>query len=284
MEWKILTIEDRDRLKRYFNKELVTSDLNFTNIYIWSESEGIEYLIDNDTLIIKGVYDDKEYFLPPLTEDNDSEKILKGVEKIVELGGREIIFIPELYYPILKDRYNLKDVRDSYDYIYLQEDLATLKGRKYSAKKNKVNQFKRNYHFNFEKIDESSIEEIREFQREWVDERKMEKIILGEHLGIENILNNYRKLELIGGVLKVDGKVVGYSIGEIINDEYGVIHIEKGDSNYQGVYQAINLFTSQLFEGIKYLNREDDFGDSGLRKAKESYLPYTMLKKYSIEL
>jgi len=98
-----------------------------------------------------------------------------------------------------------------------------------------------------------------------------------------HILHNFDKLDLIGAMIKIDGKVIAYSLGEVLNDEYAVIHIEKGLNNYIGSYQMINyLFAQNEFSKCKYINREDDFGDEGLREAKESYHPAFLLKKYEI--
>lgn len=98
-----------------------------------------------------------------------------------------------------------------------------------------------------------------------------------------HILHNFDKLDLIGAMIKIDEKVIAYSLGEVLNDEYAVIHIEKGLNNYIGSYQMINyLFAQNEFSKCKYINREDDFGDEGLREAKESYHPVFLLKKYEI--
>ncbi|MBM6823298.1 phosphatidylglycerol lysyltransferase domain-containing protein, partial [Fusobacterium mortiferum] len=113
-----------------------------------------------------------------------------------------------------------------------------------------------------------------EFQKNWCKNREcyLSAVLNNENLGIINLLNNFKELEFIGAILRVEGEIIAYSLGEILNSEYGVIHIEKGLNEYIGSYQLINhLFAQNEFSNCKYINREDDFGDKGLREAKESY-------------
>ena len=134
-------------------------------------------------------------------------------------------------------------------------------------------------------IDEKNICEVIKFQEEWCQNRECYSIpvLNNENIGIMHILHNFDKLDLIGAMIKIDEKVIAYSLGEVLNDEYAVIHIEKGLNNYIGSYQMINyLFAQNEFSKCKYINREDDFGDEGLREAKESYHPVFLLKKYEI--
>ncbi|MGL5356154.1 MAG: DUF2156 domain-containing protein [Cetobacterium sp.] len=282
MNWKTLSIESKDEIENFLNNNFETSDLNFTNFYLWSFSENIEYCIENDILNIKGSYCGEEYYFSPISKNLNKDNIIENIKCIKEKNGK-IVFIPESYNEFLKDIFDLKEERDSFDYIYLREDLASLKGRKFSSKKNKVNKFIKAYDFIYEKISESNIEEIRNFQKAWTENRKSDVIILSETMGIEELLNNYEKLGLRGGVLKVENKIIAYAIGEKITKDMGVIHIEKGASEYLGSYQMINMLVAKSeFSDVKFLNREDDFGSSGLREAKLSYQPIKLLKKYSL--
>ncbi|MCQ8212629.1 phosphatidylglycerol lysyltransferase domain-containing protein [Cetobacterium somerae] len=282
MNWKKLTIDSRDELQEFLKNRFETSDMNFTNLFLWSFSENIQYSIYDDVLYIKGFYEGNEYYFSPVSKFDDKENIVKAVEKIKENGGK-IVFIPESYEKFLKDVYPIKEERDSFDYIYLQEDLAELKGRKFSSKKNKINKFKKTYNFTYEKISKENIEEIRIFQREWTENRKEDSIIISETMGIEELLNNYENLGLRGGIIKVDKKIVAYAIGEKLTADMGVIHIEKGIFDYQGSYQMINMYVAkEEFSDVQYINREDDFGSLGLREAKLSYQPIKLIKKYSI--
>lgn len=282
MDWKKLTIDSREELQKFLKNKFETSDMNFTNLFLWSFSENIQYVVENEILYIKGFYEGNEYYFSPVSKDDNKDKIITAVKKIKEKNGK-IVFIPESYKKFLKEDFIVTEERDSFDYIYLQEDLAELKGRKFSSKKNKINKFKKTYNFTYEKISRENIEDIRIFQREWTENRKEDTIIISETMGIEELLNNYEILELRGGVIKVDEKVVAYAIGEKLTENMGVIHIEKGIFDYQGSYQMINMYVAkEEFSDVKLMNREDDFGSLGLREAKLSYQPIEFIKKYSI--
>lgn len=282
MNWKKLTIESRNELQNFLKEKFETSDMNFTNLFLWSFSENIQYAIEDDIVYIKGVYEGDEYYFSPVSKNGSKDEVISAVKRIKEYGGK-IVFIPESYEDFLKEKFILVEERDSFDYIYLQEDLAELKGRKFSSKKNKINKFKKMYNFTYEKISKENIEDIRAFQRRWTENRKEDTIIISETLGIEELLNNYERLELRGGVIKVDEKIVAYAIGEKLTENMGVIHIEKGILDYQGSYQMINMYVAkEEFSDVEFINREDDFGSIGLREAKFSYQPIKFLKKYSI--
>ena len=282
MNWKRLLIESRAEINEFLENRFETSDLNFTNFYLWSFSENIEYATQDDVLYIRGYYEGKEYYFAPISRERNQKKIIDAVKWIKNKNGK-LVFIPEEYAQFLEGDFELKEERDSFDYIYLREDLAFLKGRKFSSKKNKVNKFIKTYEYTYEKISDINIEEVRAFQQKWSENRKEDEIILSETLGIEGVLNNYEKLKLRGGVLKVDNRIVAYAIGEKLTENMGVVHIEKGDFEYMGSYQMINmLLAREEFPDVEFLNREDDFGSLGLREAKLSYQPIKFLKKYSI--
>lgn len=284
MSWKRLCIESREEIQKYLKNKFETSDLNFTNLFLWSFSENIEFKIKNEILYIRGTYEDEKYYFTPISKDDNISSLLEAFKKIIS-KQRRIVFIPEKYKQLLEDNIEFVEERDSFDYIYLQEDLATLKGRKFSSKKNKVNKFKKIYDYTYSKITKDNIEEVRSFQRKWMDERiNKDSILISESAGIEKILDNYDKLNLRGGFIKVDGNIVAYAIGEKLNDELAVIHIEKGIVEYLGSYQMINQYLAkEEFDDVKYINREDDFGSLGLREAKLSYNPVKLLKKYTIK-
>lgn len=284
MSWKRLCIESREEIQKYLKNKFETSDLNFTNLFLWSFSENIEFKIKNELLYIRGTYEDEKYYFTPISKDDNISSLLEAFKKIIS-KQRRIVFIPEKYKQLLEDHIEFVEERDSFDYIYLQEDLATLKGRKFSSKKNKVNKFKKIYDYTYSKITKDNIEEVRSFQRKWMDERiNKDSILISESAGIEKILDNYDKLNLRGGFIKVDGNIVAYAIGEKLNDELAVIHIEKGIVEYLGSYQMINQYLAkEEFDDVKYINREDDFGSLGLREAKLSYNPVKLLKKYTIK-
>lgn len=287
MEWKEYGIQDKEIIDEYLKGKFNISDYNFTNQYLWSIGEESKYRVENNVLIVKGVFAEEEYYYMPVPKDKTDDNLKALVEIIREIiqDGHRIILVPEEWKEILEKDFILEERRESFDYIYNSKDLGTLKGRKYTKKKNKINNFTKTYNYTYERISEDNINEVIEFQKNWCLERECDTIpiLKNENLGIMNLLNHYSEMDYIGAMIKIENKVIAYSLGEILNDDYGVIHIEKGLNEYTGSYQLINhLFAQNEFSNCKYINREDDFGDEGLREAKESYHPAFLLKKYEI--
>ena len=284
-----LTIESKDSIEEYTKNRYEICDLSFTNLFLWSFGENTEYEIENNVLTIRSFYKGKEYYFMPLPKEETTENIEEMKRKINKLIDKKvpIHYFNEYWYEKLKDDFPcLKEKRDYKDYIYSFESLSTLKGRHYSKKKNRVANFKRNYDFVYESITKENIHEVIKFQKKWFDlySDSNEEILRNENTGILEILNNWDKLNIKGGLLKVNNEVIAYTLGEKITQNTVLIHIEKALIDYVGSYQAINMFyLEKEWENIEYVNREDDFGDEGLREAKMSYKPLYLLKKYSIE-
>ena len=284
-----LTIESKDSIEEYTKNRYEICDLSFTNLFLWSFGENTEYEIENNVLTIRSFYKGKEYYFMPLPKEETTENIEEMKRKINKLIDKKvpIHYFNEYWYEKLKDDFPcLKEKRDYEDYIYSFESLSTLKGRHYSKKKNRVANFKRNYDFIYESITKENIHEVIKFQKKWFDlySDSNEEILRNENTGILEILNNWDKLNIKGGLLKVNNEVIAYTLGEKITQNTVLIHIEKALIDYVGSYQAINMFyLEKEWENIEYVNREDDFGDEGLREAKMSYKPLYLLKKYSIE-
>ena len=163
--------------------------------------------------------------------------------------------------------------------------LAELTGKKYHSKKNHFNSFKNKYNFKFELINEENISQCISFAREWYSENEATSTLVREQKALECAFENYFKLNLIGAIIKVENKIVAFCIGEeMYNKNIFCTHFEKADYNFQGAYTAINkLFSEFLINDFKLVNREDDAGIEGLRKAKLSYHPEILLEKYYAE-
>jgi len=196
-------------------------------------------------------------------------------------------------YEIENDVLTMRSVYMGEVYYYMpipkndtHESLSTLKGRHYAKKKNRVANFRKSYEFSYESINKDNINEVIDFQKKWYDLHSESggDILKNENEGILNLLKNYEKLDLKGGFLKVNNHVIAYSLGEALTDKMVLVHTEKALIDYIGSYQAINMiYLQEEWQGYELVNREDDFGDEGLREAKMSYKPLYLQKKYSIE-
>lgn len=284
MNWKNIEISDKNIIDLYTKEKFEICDYSFSNLFLWSLGDKLQFKIEDEILFIKGDYLNEETYFMPVSLSENVEKVREAIDTIVLLG-KEIQLIPEEWKVKLEPYYELIERRDNFDYIYSKEDLETLKGRKYTKKRNKVNQFYKNYLPQYREITLENIEKVISFQEKWYQNKNAEENcdLFKEGLGLKQFFEHYKELELLGGYIEVNGEIIGYSIGEKLNRDILMIHIEKADENYSGSYQVINqLFLQNQRLEYKLINREDDSGIPGIRQAKESYFPERMFKKYTI--
>ena len=171
--------------------------------------------------------------------------------------------------------------RDNSDYIYNRIDLANLSGKAYHKKKNLVNSFKNNYEFTIKKINSSNIEDAKKVLNLWKEGRDLKQTDYYQCIDALDDIKNENSV-LSGIIAYVENNPVAWSLGELLPDSKTyLVHFEKGDNNYKGVYQFINNETAKnLPETVLYINREQDLGDEGLRQAKMTYRPCGFINKY----
>lgn len=291
LQFKPILLSDRENIEKYFDfSEEPFCDFTFGNLFFWSVVENTEIAFFDDFLFIR--FSDNEYFYYTyplgtgeiknafnlISEDakNNNKKI-----KIVCLNKNQ----SEILKKVFGEKIKIKENRNSFDYIYSLEKLASLSGRKYHSKKNHFNSFKNKYNFKFEIINEENINDCIIFAQKWYDENEATPTLVRECKALECAFRNYFKLNLIGAIIKVENKIIAFCIGEKMYDEnIFCTHFEKADNNFSGAYAAINkLFSEYLINKFKLVNREDDAGIEGLRKAKLSYHPEFILEKYYAE-
>ncbi|MBN2795909.1 MAG: DUF2156 domain-containing protein [Clostridia bacterium] len=269
-----------NKLKAY---KKIQSELNFTNLFAWRDKYDFHFIQFNDTILIVNKNMDKLYFSEPLGEF--SSQLFEELQRTFNL--EEIVFkkcSPDFVDQIQNLSLNVetKEIRDDFDYLYLMEDLRDLKGNAYHKKKNHVNQFLKNYEWSYESVSNSNIQDIRILIESWFQD--VSDDLLEEKKAIHKVLENWEFLNTTGGILYVKDIPVAFTIGEFIDEETLLIHFEKGLTQYTGVYPMIMqqyLLNQPL---VKYVNREQDLGIPGLRKAKESYHPVGFVKKYNVSV
>ena len=175
--------------------------------------------------------------------------------------------------------------RDAYDYLYRAEDLQFFRGKKLSGQRNHVNKFLKTYgNWSFRVITPEDLPAVGAFLDRYAAGVDKPSASFHEDLAkTREVLGNYTTYDMLGGMLLVEGEIVGFSLGEIVGDTL-FTHIEKADRDYQGCYQMLVAQFAQQFaqDGVHFINREDDAGDPGLRKSKLSYHPVTLLEKYLV--
>lgn len=298
MKFHLLTIEHKEIFDKYLSADnLALSDINFTNCYMWRHAREISFAEVAGNLIIKTQYQSQEPFVFYPIGGGDKEASLECLREyfgslnlvcsIRSLSKEQAKQLQQIY-PLAHIQQN----RDRFDYIYNVSELMALSGRKYHKKKNHLNSFLQEYpQFVFESISASNIAQIQETYTTWYEANPNKNEGLSyELLGINDALNAYERLALRGGVIKIDGQIAAFSFGEDIpcvlenegiSGRVAVIHIEKAHSQYRGIFQAINQQTlTHCFKECAWVNREEDLGIEGLRKAKLSYQPAFLLEKF----
>ena len=289
-EFMPITLKEKPLFDEYFKRyNYPISEYTFTNLYMWRNYYQIRWKVIDDSLFIISLRDSKELgAFPPL--GNDPEKGVKILENLAKSANVPLrmyrvheSFISKLNN--FRENLNIEEDRPNCDYIYLKDNLINLPGKEYLNIRKKLNKFKKRYNWTYHSLDEGLISLILDMQEEWCGVRDCEddESLASEYVGIRDILENWIDLGLIGGAIKVDNKVIAYTIGEVLTQDTVVIHVEKANPDYLGAYQAINqFFVNSINSDIVFINREQDLGNENLRKSKERYHPEHFIKKYNI--
>lgn len=286
LKFKKTEIGDIDVFKKYIGVDGEFScESSFVNLLVWQSAYNNMWAEEDGHLIIKSGKGENSVFRLPFGEDFN-----KGIELIREYCGKEY---PDFWVQDGKrleefkeycgDKYDFEESRGAFDYIYLQGDLANLSGKKYHGKRNHISAFSKKYAWEFRPITAENTDEIKQCAEKWYNENsfRADKYLMCERNGVNTILDNMDLLSVKGGAIYVDGEAVAFTLGSAINSEVFDIHIEKALSQYAESYTVINREFAKTLTEYKYINREDDMGLEGLRKAKLSYKPSILLKKYS---
>lgn len=290
MEFKRITPEDYGVFEKFLNNNTQNSCENaFANLLIWREVYNNMYAVEKGQLIIKSGEGDYESFCLPLGDNFEL-----GMELIKEYcSGKSLrIYAQEgerfdMFLSSYADEYVIEEHRDAFDYLYLVEDLCNLSGKKYHSKRNHISAFSKKYDWRYERITQDNIPKIKECAEKWYveNEFRKNKYLYAERKGLEFLLSNLNTFRIKGGAIFVGEDAVAFTLGSQINENVFDIHIEKALSDYAEAYTVINnQFIKNEIANYKYVNREDDMGLEGLRKAKLSYKPYRLIKKYFCSL
>lgn len=285
-----ISVGDKELINRYLKAKCYeNSEYNFTNLLMWTPHYSHKYTIMHDSLCVIGKYRNKYPFAynPWSDRTPDYTRIIPSIAEAMTIGDYPLVLkhisedIKNEIESVMPDRIIFREDRSNFDYVYLAKDLINLIGSKYHQKRNHINRFVKRYAYSYEEINESNLEECIKAQAGWRDKRGRDSRDPEEQDAIGQILKHNKYLDLKGGALRVNGSIVAFSIGELLNPDMAVIHLEKANVRFRGSYSMINQqFAENAWSNVKYINREEDMGLYGLRKAKSSYHPVKMVKKY----
>lgn len=289
IEFKKPNLSDKKIIMNKFHNYCSRScERTFSNVYLWSRYYEVEFAIIEECLVFKSEHEGVS-FTYPAGDKNNIIKVVDILEEYVAKRGEKITFYNvtadqfEVLDELFPGRFSIEYDRDLADYVYDREKLTTLSGKKLHAKRNHINKFKSTYeNWSYEELTHDNIEECFNMAMQWRTINKCQEEVdkVNEMTVTMNALRLFDELELCGGVLKVNHEIVAFTIGEALCDDTFVVHIEKAFSDILGAYPMINQqFIEHECQGFTYINREEDTGSEGLRKAKLSYRPVFLIEK-----
>ena len=294
MDFRPITLEDRTLFERYLSgREYRLGTYDFTNLYMWRNWDPYLVAETDGALIVRSDYLSPPAYLVPITPDD--EQLLASIEELIKLCRKQDLpfTLVEVYEEALAlirqtwpERFEVQEFPAGANYVYRQEDLAHLTGHSYNSKRNHLRQFERACpDWQLIPISKENREACKELEWRWFNGHIRNADVEREHRGVLDALDNLDQLPCTGAALQWAGRVVAFTVGGKLNSRTASIHIEKADPDIPGSFQAINCFYAREYCGwAEFINRAEDMGDPGLRRAKQSYHPCHMEKKYMLKL
>ena len=297
LEFKKIEVNSiREMLPFYAMRHNMTCDSVFLESYVWKDYYNVRYAIwENKALLWLMENEGRCFSAMPLCREEDLPGAFAAIEEYFneELGYPLVINLADeyavKYLNLPEDKYLVEEQVDSRDYLYNGDAMRSLAGKKLHKKKNRVNAFKREYEgrYEYRRLCCSDSHDVWVFLDRWRQQKGEE---VEEHLdyevkGIHDILKNCSEFSIHMGGVYIDGQMEAFTIGSYNPVEHmAVIHIEKANPEINGLYQFINQqFLIEEFPEAEWVNREDDMGLEGLRKAKMTYYPADYARKYLVE-
>ena len=289
MQFSQITIADSEwAIPKLEGAGYMTCEFAFANIYMWADLYNTVIADYNGFVIVRNIGRNHHHFLYPVGGTDLKSALQLCLDDASEFGKTPMIYsIPkteiEKIEELFPDTFSFHTDRKNDDYIYNQSDLAELPGKPYQKKRNHYSRFCREHtDYFFEPLTEENLNEVLTFNELWGKEYAEDNESLqGEHDAIIRVLKDYKALGIQGGIIKEGDKILGFCYASKITDGVLCTHVEKAFHDVNGAYAAINHDFAKYFEGqFELINREDDLGEEGLRKAKLSYRPAMIVPKY----
>ncbi len=270
------------------------NDFSLGSLLMWNRGTDTQFAVYNNTLIIRQMIGDEPAFSYPFGEDPDGA-MAELIEYVNTNDLSLLLFgVPEDSLARIKLDTRYKSVHVNYDrrwsdYLYSFEEMESFAGKKFNGQRNHINRFKKNYGEPFfSPIRPEDYDDIRDFLLLYHEEHSGNEIEEHEYQKTYELLAHFEELGMYGIVLRVEGSVAGFTIGEMIGDML-IVHVEKALRAYEGAYPTLfngfmKYMRSVLGDGIRLVNREDDSGDIGLRTSKNQYHPVMLLHKYIVRI
>ena len=284
---KEITLAEKELFQTYIGKT-ENSTWNFTTLFIWSTNGNIKYDIIEDCLVLFFMGKHGVSCTYPKGKDNRKSvaetlyaymKEVSQRARFILMSEDEAVECQDLFVGRLVARTD----PDNADYVYASESLISLKGKKLHQKRNHFNSFVNSYDFQYERLTSAPKDECLALFQNWLHVVKENTAGFSEAATMR-LLEHMDDLGVTFGGIRINGKLAAFSAGEAITDQMVLIHMEYGDTKIRGIFNAMNQqFVQHEWKDYTYINREEDMGLPGLRKAKQSYRPVRMVEKYIAE-
>lgn len=288
--WKTIEIKDRDWMTQKFREDDRQScEYSFANNFIWAPVYEAQTAEAEDCCLIRFAEENKVCYAFPIGNGDKAAALALMIEEAAERGEAfRLVTLLEQDKDYLEEhfpgQFDIREERDSFDYIYTVDKLSTLSGKKLHGKRNHIARFKDNENWSYEPLTDANKQACYEMNLAWCDRRncRWNEELTGEQCALKRAFDHLKELGLEGGVLRLKGDIVAFCVGEPLNSDTYVVHFEKAFAEIQGAYPMINQqFVLHNCQDYEYVNREEDTGDEGLRRAKLSYYPDILLEQYS---
>lgn len=280
-DFKPVGLEDRAVFDDFFGREpSEVCERSFTNIFIWKDSEHPRWTILNGSLcvLVEPDFEDP-YVLPPVGGD----RVVETIEACLTVAPR-LSRVPEDFVVRYGAGFKAEEDPGNFDYVYLRQDLAELKGKRYDGKRNRIRKFESTFAHEYHALARADVPGCFRLLEDWFEEKRNGDLYMrAERTAILQALASFERLDLRGAVVKVGGRVEAFTMGGRLTPDMAVIPIEIANPGLVGLAQWINReFVVREWADVASINREQDMGVEGLRKAKLSYQPDRLVKKYNL--
>jgi hypothetical protein len=286
LELKPLERSDLDEIRAALRRDPPQiSEHSFTTLYVWRHLKPIRWGRVDGSIVLVASRDEEPRLLGPAVGEFDPADYA-GLMQQLGVGWAERV--PTCAAERLRDAgFTIEPDRSNFDYVYLRRELAELEGRRFHRQKNLVNRCLNSYDCEYVELDAGMRDEVMDMHDRWCADRDCQGSVglCAEYGAVRETLAHFDAFGLIGGAVRIDGRIEAYSFAEELAPDTAVVHFEKAMTRFDGLYQVINQwFCAHSLARFRFVNREQDMGISGLRKAKKSYNPHHMVEKYIARL
>lgn len=292
IEFRPVRLEDRATIERFtMSSDITNCDLSFANMFCWQEVYHSAWAIVDGFLVIRFHIDggDRLGYMQPVGE-GDCARIIPALREDAHAHGQRLRIIGltdrgrEMIRQMHIGQFAFESDRALEDYVYAADDLRNLPGRRYQPKRNHINRFMAEYSdYRYEELTPDRFDECMQLEREWRRNHEGHTSELcAEQRAMQRAFAHFAELGMTGGCIYVGERMVAFTYGSAVNDHTFDTHVEKADTDYDGAFTVINcLFARHLPERFTLINREEDLGIEGLRRAKLSYHPAIIQHKFT---